>query len=54
MTRSICPAYSLVDVRKGTNWSPSLRSVFSLGPPKESMVSDFRILRKEASLPAEI
>jgi len=38
----------LVDSQKKTNWSPSLRSVYSL-----SRVSDFRIPRQEAPLPIE-
>ena len=45
-----CPSYSLVDVRKGTNWSSSLRSVSSSDSPKESRVSDFGIPRKEKPL----
>jgi len=40
-------------VRKGTNWSPSLRSVSSSGLPKKSRVSDFKIPRKGSLLPAE-
>ena len=46
--------YSLVDNQKGTNWSPSLRSVSSSGSPKESRVSDFGILRKRAPLPVKM
>ena len=41
-------------VRKGTNWSPNLRSVSSSGSPKESKISDFGIPRKGAHLPAEM
>ena len=41
-------------VRKGTNWSPSLRSVSSAGSPKESRVLGFEIPRKGALLPAEM
>jgi len=41
-------------VRKGTNWSPNLRSVSSSGSLKESRVSDFEIPRKKAPLPAEM
>ena len=41
-------------VRKGTSWSPSLRSVSSSDSPKELTVSDFGILRQEVPLPAEI
>ena len=41
-------------VRKGTNWSPCLRSVSSSGSPKESKISDFGISRKGSLLPAEM
>jgi len=41
-------------VRKGTNWSPSLRSVSSSGSPNESRISGFEVLRKSAPLLAEI
>jgi len=49
-----CPAYSWLIVRKETNWSSSLRSVSSLGSPKESRVLDFGIPRKGTPLPAEM
>jgi len=41
-------------VRKGINWSPSIRSALSSDLPKESRVSDFGILRQRAPLPAEM
>jgi len=49
-----CLAYSLVDNQKRINWSSSLRSVSSSSSPKVSRVSDFRIPRKRAPLPAEM
>ena len=49
-----CPDIVWMIVRKGTNWSSSLRNIFSLDSLKESKVLDFEILRQGVPLLAEI